>query len=190
MSVSLLNQIMSGIIASCEVFKADIAELRSVDIGIDQHYWNMKPGNGIEEFIFENSGEEQTVHIPVLEKGNQFFCSLYSTKHEVVSVFTQSSLNGSDGGGMEGVIHHIGIGTGDNMINEPNHFGGTGYQRTGRHIRYIAQFFDGIVDALNRFGRDTFVPAVDYIRYCCCTDTGGLCNISNSNHNISFVWKV
>ena len=118
----------------------------------------MKPGNGIEEFIFENSGEEQTVHIPVLEKGNQFFCSLYSTKHEVVSVFTQSSLNGSDGGGMEGVIHHIGIGTGDNMINEPNHFGGTGYQRTGRHIRYIAQFFDGIVDALNRFGRDTFVP--------------------------------
>ena len=70
------------------------------------------------EFIFENSGEEQTVHIPVLEKGNQFF--------------------------------------------------------------------DGIVDALNRFGRDTFVPAVDYIRYCCCTDTGGLCNISNSNHNIFF----
>lgn len=71
--VSSLNQILGSLIASGEIFQTNITKLIGFNVTVDEYDRNIESGDGIEKFIFENTGEKQSVHIPVLKEGNQFF---------------------------------------------------------------------------------------------------------------------
>ena len=88
---------MAGsVIAAGEIFQPDITELGCADVRINEHDRDMETGNGIKEFIFEDSGKKQTVHVPVLQKGYQFFGGLNGAEHEVIAIFAERHLDRTD----------------------------------------------------------------------------------------------
>ena len=157
------DQIFGGVVASGKVFQTHITELRGVDIAVDQHHRNIETHNGIKEFVLEDSGEEQTVYIPALQKGDKFFRSVDGAQHEIVAILPKGGFNGTDGSGMERVFHEVGIFIDHDMIDKADHLGGVGYQSTGGHVGNIAQLLDGIVDALDRLGRYSAGFTVDHV---------------------------
>ena len=180
-------EIPGGEIAALEILQSDVVYVGLTDVAVDQDNGNMECRKGIKKGIVENTGEKKTVHVPVLKKADELVGGLYRAQHQIVTVFPKCAFNNADGGGVERVLHHIGIVPRDDMVDEGDHFGGFGDQSPCGHIWCVAKNTDRVIYSFNRFLGDTIRPAMNDVGNSSAAYSGVSGDIFNGSHKGNFL---